>query len=259
VLTLFGDIDLLGLVEFLHSQQSLVDLAICFDVGMYQTPPLPRSATLSSLRSFQLHLGPKHSRSMTEYVLRSLQMPSLHTFTFSVNCQWTTEDLERITSYVLCGNSALTKIQDFEFRIIPKPPYGAVDLSIVLDMLSSLRSLSITTTNNTPDLYSLNMDRKLLTVINSSREGEHPNIPSSPLPFLERLRLRGNTFSPEFLQQLLSALAVDDPKHLDRLREVVLRDCYRFTNGCLEETYKLVPRSRVLWLGDLPAPMITAL
>lgn len=246
-----GDIDLLGFAKFLRSQRSLVDLTICFDVGMYQTPPLPRSATLPSLQSFRLHLGLKHSGSMTEYLLRSLQMPSLHNFYFTVECA--TENLERIMSYVLYSNSAFTKIQDFDFHIMLKPAYGSVDLSIVPDRLRSLRSLSITTPDDIPGPCSINMDRNLLAVIDSSREGERPNVPSPPLRFLERLRLHGSTFSPEFLPRLLRALAIEDPKHLDQLGEVVLRNCSSF-NGCLEEVYKLVPSSRFIWLDDLPAP-----
>jgi len=188
---------------------------------------------------------------MTEYILRSLHMPSLLNLTFAVDCA--TENLERITSYVLCRNSAFTKIQDFDFRIMLEPADGSVDLSIVLDILHCLRSLSITTPDDIPGPCSLNMDRTLLAVINSSREDEHPNNSSLPLPFLERLRLRGNTFSPEFLPRLLRALAIDDPKRLDRFGEVVLRNCSSFS-GRLEEVYKLVPSSRFIWLDDLPAP-----
>lgn len=240
----YVDISLPDLVHFISKQQSLAELSIRFDIGIYQNIIRPtQPAILPSLKSFQLYLGEKHSRSIVEYLLQALEMSSLRNFLLTVDCD--IEELAQVAFYVLDGISSSSEIQDFHLRFV-KSSTGLTDLSTTLPKMQSLRNLSISSPDDADRLCSINMDQILLTI---ARDLDGPEPSSFPLPFLESIRLRGNAFSPTFLQSLL-ALAAKDPKHLDQIKEVVLQNCSCFEKN-LERIYRIIPRDRVIWLDEL--------
>lgn len=241
------DISLPNLLDFISGQQSLAELAIRFDEGVLFRSTLPiQSVILPSLKTFQLYLGRRHCMTMSEYILQPLKMPLLRSFFLAVECD--IGDLSRLVSNVLHGVSTSTEIQHFDLRFMDwKSPCGTADLSVVLDLLRSLRSLSINGPEVAGSLYSINMDQRLLTIARDL-DGLEPS--SFPLPLLERIRFRGDAFSPTFLKRLLEAFAAKGPKHLDQIREVVLQNCSCF-DGTLEEIYHIIPRDRVIWLDEI--------
>ncbi|KLO14546.1 hypothetical protein SCHPADRAFT_309148 [Schizopora paradoxa] len=240
-----SNVSLPDLIRFINRHQSLVELAIRTDIGAFQdtSPPTPPTI-IPSIKSFHLHVGGRHVKYTSKYLLQPLQMPSLHTFLLTVECNF--EDLSQIASSILpVISTSSSEIQDFKLRLA-NASRGYADLSTIIDELRSLRSLSISVPNDAEYRCFINMDERLLAVLNDN------NIPESstlPLPLLERIRLHGNAFNPTFLQRLLDGLAAKDPKHLNQIKEVVLRNCSCF-DETLEGIYKIIPRDRVIWLDD---------
>jgi len=248
----YTDLSMRNLVDFLDTQQSLVDLTLRFDVRMVALALPQRIAVLRALQMFHLYINfdVTYNGWITQVLLQSLETPALHSFVLSIGSS--VNQIQRVVTEVLRGNERFTRIQDFDLRILSLPALGVIDLKAIYNALHSLRHLSITAPDDKLSLNSIN-----ICVGNSRDEGDVTDSDDYPswfrfesLPPLESIRLSGNAFSRNFFQQLCGKyLTWEAPEGCLQLRSVVLRNCRCFDEN-LEDIYRLVPASQVVWLDD---------